>query len=109
MNQVHLRPIRVYNANGGSEDPSTYFAYEGTDFTSNAELLDAIRLERRAELAFEGKRKHDLQRLGQNVVSGTSGASTAPDGNALIWPIPEGECDANSEISQNQGYAGCSN
>ncbi len=106
LNDVHLRSIRVTNDQGGNEDASAYFAYDETDFTSNQELLDAIHLERRAELAFEGKRKHDLVRLGMNVTSGTSGAITAPDANNLTWPIPESELDANENICQNEGYGG---
>jgi hypothetical protein len=106
LNEVHLRSIRAYNENGGSEDASQWFAYDETDFTSNAELLDAIYLERQVELGFEGKRKHDLVRWGMNVTSGTSGEVTAPDANNLIWPIPESELDANDSICQNAGYGG---
>ncbi len=104
LNEVRLRSIRVFNEQGGSEDASQFFAYEATDFTSNEELLDAIRLERRVELAFEGKRKHDLVRLGLDVPSGTSGAVNTPDANDLTWPIPESELDANPNIEQNPGY-----
>lgn len=98
LNEVRLRSIRVQNANGGTEDPATYFAYDGTDFTSNEELLDAIYLERRVELAFEGHRKHDLVRRGLDV------DGDAPDANNLIWPIPQSELDANGDINQNDGY-----
>lgn len=106
LNDVHLRSIRVTNDQGGQEDASLWFAYNETDFTSNEELLEAIYAERRAELAFEGKRKHDLVRLGMDVTSGTSGAVAAPDANNLIWPIPESELDANDNICQNEGYGG---
>jgi len=106
LNKVHLRSIRVYNANGGPQDASQYFSYNSSDFSSNADLLDAIHLERRAELAFEGERKHDLVRWGMDVPSGTSSDVAAPDANQLIWPIPQGELDANPDIQQNPGYGG---
>jgi hypothetical protein len=104
LNEVHLRSIRVTNDQGGAEDPTPYFGFERADFTSTDGLLDAIRLERRVELAFEGVRKHDLSRLGLDIISGTSGVVNAPDANEVIWPIPQSELDANNNIEQNPGY-----
>jgi hypothetical protein len=104
LNEVRLRSIRVTNDQGGAEDPAQYFAYDRTDFTSAAEVVDAILAERRVELAFEGSRKHDLVRLGQAITSGTSGAVNAPDADAVTWPIPQSELDANDNIEQNPGY-----
>ncbi|HET6528543.1 MAG TPA: RagB/SusD family nutrient uptake outer membrane protein, partial [Balneolaceae bacterium] len=60
LNQIHLRSIRVTNASGGEEEASQFFSFSVADFASNEELIEAIRLERRVELAFEGQRKHDL-------------------------------------------------
>lgn len=98
LNQIRLRSLRVYNENGGAEDASQYFAYDVTDFASNDELLGAIHLERRVELAFEGKRKHDLARWGMSI------KGDAPTANNVIWPIPQAELDANKKIKQNPGY-----
>jgi hypothetical protein len=76
-------------------------------------LLDAILLERRLELAFEGHRFFDLKRLGLPIersefgdaVDGTGVPAitkSVPAGNNLFQlPIPQYEIDANSNIVQN--------
>ena len=69
-----------------------------------------ILLERRKELAFEGERYHDLQRLKRDVARGTNYPATAraiPFTNfRRIFPIPQGELDANPTIKtqQNPGW-----
>lgn len=60
--------------------------------------LDVILLERRKELAFEGFRLHDIKRLKENV-----GTLNYND-NKLVFPIPQREIDANTNIEQNPGY-----
>ncbi len=66
--------------------------------TNKQELIDAILLERRIELAFEGQRYHDLVRRNMDVSGDPAGA------NNTIFPVPQREIDANSNISQNPGY-----
>ena len=62
--------------------------------------LDAILLERRLELAFEGFKIHDMRRLHQNV-----GIRSYTDPK-LIFPIPAREIQANPGLKdeQNTGY-----
>lgn len=72
---------------------------------SGQALLDEIITQRRYELAFEGDRRHDLQRLGLPI---NSGAAVAEAGNPQrLLPIPQREIDINdalSEDNQNPGY-----
>ena len=88
-------------------DPS-FAGYAST----GSQLLNDIMLERRRELAFEGMRYLDLQRLQLDVVRVNINSNyvgitplTLPVNNfRRIFPIPQNERDANSEISQNPGY-----
>jgi hypothetical protein len=88
-------------------DPS-FAGYAST----GAQLLSDIILERRKELAFEGMRYLDLQRLQLDVVRVNINNNyvgitplTLPVSNfRRIFPIPQNERDANPEISQNTGY-----
>lgn len=67
--------------------------------TSESEALSVILAERRDELAFEGHRWHDLNRLGlaESVLS-------LPSPTVRRWPIPQEELDVNENLSQNPGY-----
>jgi starch-binding outer membrane protein, SusD/RagB family len=77
-------------------------------------LLADIVLERRKELAFEGDRFYDLNRLGLAINRGTNAASTpVGDGMSIPWPdnlrvapIPLSEIQRNPAIAseQNPGY-----
>ncbi len=73
-------------------------------------LFEAIIEERRMELAFEGDRYHDLQRLQRPVDRSDNYPAAAlliEYGNfRRILPIPQAELDANPEIrtQQNPGY-----
>lgn len=74
---------------------------------SQSALRDAIRKERRLELAFEGHRWFDIVRYdnGQYFVPflhsiGRSNAST----KHMLLPIPQKEMDANKNLVQNPGY-----
>lgn len=75
-------------------------------------LLNEILTERRKELAFEGMRYLDLQRLNANVTRvntnsnyvGVTPVTVAKDNFRRIFPIPQDERDANPNISQNTGY-----
>lgn len=70
-------------------------------------LVNAILLERRLELAFEGQRLWDLMRNKTDIVRTqcTSSICFIPyAGDTVILPIPQNETDANSNIEQNPGY-----
>ena len=60
--------------------------------------LNAILLERRLELAFEGQQLADIKRT-----AGTVG-TTPYNANNLVLPIPQREIDTNKELVQNPGY-----
>ena len=70
----------------------------GVDVTSQDEVLAAIDLERRLELAFEGDRWPDLVRTGQAVA-----VLGIPESQAL-FPIPKSERDVAPGVTQNPGY-----
>ncbi|QKJ28920.1 RagB/SusD family nutrient uptake outer membrane protein [Mucilaginibacter mali] len=86
-------------------DPSLV-AYASTGAT----LINDIINERRKELAFEGLRYFDLTRLNLpvNRPAQTSTATTVRTlditSNKRIFPIPQGEIDANPAMTQNTGY-----
>lgn len=96
VNSVRTRSIRVEDADGN--DQSQLIEYDVTDFNNKEELIDAILLERRIELAFEGDRYHTLTRKGLDL------RGVAPDEDRITFPIPQGEMDANPNIEQNPGY-----
>jgi hypothetical protein len=68
--------------------------------------LNAILLERKLELAFEGFNLSDIKRLGFTTGHFTAGpgvglAHTSPK---LVLPIPEREIIVNPNLTQNEGY-----
>jgi hypothetical protein len=80
--------------------------------STGAQLLSDIILERRKELAFEGMRYLDLLRLNLDVVRvninnnyvGITPLTLAASNFRRIFPVPQNERDANTNISQNTGY-----
>lgn len=78
--------------------------------STGAALFEDIINERRKELAFEGDRFMDLQRLKRDVVRSANypaSARSLPYSNfRRILPIPQSELDANQNIrsQQNTGY-----
>jgi len=78
--------------------------------SSGTELLNDIVTERRKELAFEGDRYYDLNRLKREINRGDnegsiSGPPTIPYNDYhRIAPIPETELQANPNIEQNPDY-----
>lgn len=62
------------------------------------QVIDAIVLERRYELAFEGDRWHDLNRLG--ITASLLGIPAYQ----TLYPIPQGERDVAQGLDQNPGY-----
>lgn len=92
-----------------------------TGFVSGGEsgpaLQDAIALERRLELAFEGHRFYDLKRKGESIVRDASfgdvadGTGVAPIFSTLTagsfkfqLPIPQDAINANTSLQQNPDY-----
>jgi hypothetical protein len=74
-------------------------------------LQDAIALERQKELIGEGHRWFDLKRTKRTISrTDTELAATsktlAPTAREWVWPIPQGEIDANANIKgqQSPGY-----
>ena len=72
----------------------------GTNVTTQAQVLAAIDLERRLELAFEGDRWPDLVRQGRAVT--VKGFTDRP-GQAL-FPIPLRDVRTSPGLTQNPGY-----
>jgi hypothetical protein len=73
---------------------------------SGQALIDEILKQRRLEFAFEGKRRHTLQRLGLPITNGEGLTIEAGDTQRL-FPIPERTINVNDAISeedQNPGY-----
>lgn len=74
---------------------------------SQASLLDAIFLERRKELLYEGHYLFDLKRLKKTINSAYKSDNTlyttiTYPSLKLAMPIPQAEIDANSNMVQNQ-------
>ncbi|MDP1764821.1 MAG: RagB/SusD family nutrient uptake outer membrane protein [Sediminibacterium sp.] len=78
--------------------------------STGTQLFEDIITERRKELAFEGDRFHDLQRLKRDIVRSTNypaSSRTVPYSVfRRLFPIPQAEVDANPNIKpqQNAGY-----
>ncbi len=83
---------------------------------TGAALLEAILLERRLELAFEGHRFFDIKRLGLGITRSNSGdrfdgtgsnnaVKSLPAGSPKFQlPLPQQEILTNTNIAQNPGY-----
>lgn len=79
---------------------------------TGSELINAILLERRKELAFEGLRFFDLTRTNASYTRQNMGAKAAAIYPTVtttdfrrLQPIPEVEIAANPNVSQNPGYS----
>ncbi|GAB3520981.1 RagB/SusD family nutrient uptake outer membrane protein [Emticicia fontis] len=93
--------LKYLNTLVAQRDPGFVYASTG------ATLLEDIITERRKELAFEGDRFFDLNRLKRDIVrvGGKYSVRTVPfTSNFRIGPIPQTERNANPNISQNPGY-----
>ncbi|MFZ4560254.1 MAG: RagB/SusD family nutrient uptake outer membrane protein [Saprospiraceae bacterium] len=60
--------------------------------------LDKILLERRLELAHEGHKIHDMKRLKLSV------GPLPYNADKLVFPLPQREINANTNLQQNPGY-----
>ncbi|MBX9782295.1 MAG: RagB/SusD family nutrient uptake outer membrane protein [Chitinophagaceae bacterium] len=97
----------------GLADLNTLRAARINGFVNGSEtgtaLITAIATERRKELFMEGHRWFDLKRTTRtidrvSITSPTTSILLAPGRREWVWPIPQGERDANSNIQQNTGY-----
>lgn len=71
-------------------------------FAGKQALIDAILLERRKELAFEGFRRMDMLRYKQNLRA--TNPLAAYGGQKSILPIPQREVDNNKGLVPNPGF-----
>ena len=92
--------------------------------SSQAQLRDIVRQERKVELAFEGLRLFDIRRwkIAETVMPGNVYGITWVNGGTLstvqvqafervfkptrdyLWPIPQKELDLNAGLTQNPGW-----
>ncbi len=79
------------------DDYNTIHTRAGLAAKSNVDLGDIL-LERRLELAHEGHKIHDNRRLKLNV------GNLPYNDKKLVFPIPARELEANSSLTQNDGY-----
>jgi hypothetical protein len=70
----------------------------GVEVTTATQVRDAVRAERRRELAFEGDRWPDLVRTQRAVTLLNIPAFRT------LFPIPQNEIDVAPRIVQNSGY-----
>mgnify|MGYP003575209490 CR=1 FL=1 len=116
LSEMYLIAAEASYALGNEDNARTYVNYitsrRGATAISStgAQLFEDIINERRKELALEGDRYMDLQRLKRDVVRSTnypSSARSIPYSNyRRVLPIPQVELDANPNIrsQQNAGY-----
>lgn len=100
LNQIRRRSLRVVDGNGQViSAAASFLEFEFGDFQNQDQLIEAIILERRVELAFEGNYLHDLMRLKRDV---RNGQKTYPyNAKELRLPIPQRDIDANPNLAQN--------
>lgn len=102
---IHSEALSLINAlrQRANLDP-----YDASDFADHEEFIEAILVERRKELAFEGHRRMDLLRNGKALRPTTDQyyESSLPGEDRTILPIPQRERDVNNSLSQNNGYGG---
>jgi hypothetical protein len=113
-----IKPIR---ARAGFTDPAALNFPTGS---SNQELIEIVRRERRSELAFEGLRRNDIIRwhTAENVMNGwchglKTGDIVGTDNGYVrvenrtfnkdkhyLWPMPQTERDLNKNLVQNTNW-----
>lgn len=80
-----------------------------TTATTQAELREAIEMERRLEFIGEGHRWFDLKRTGKaietmNAWFSANSINVTINANNLVLPIPQSQLDTDPEMTQNSGY-----
>ncbi len=97
LNMIRQRSLRVVDATGNElPDEQHLLLFESSDFQNADELIEAIILERRVELCFEGNYLHDLIRLKRDI------KGYPYDACELRLPIPQREIDVNPNLTQNE-------
>jgi len=84
-------------------------AVDQARYNTKEKLRDYIRHERRIELALEGHRYNDLKRWNlAHVILPTikdpNGVSMIFEQRNYLWPFPQTEIDANTQLRQNDDY-----
>lgn len=77
------------------------------NITVKNDLIDAVLLERRKELAFEGNLLFDLLRRKKDITRVDATATVknlTTDDNRLVMPLPANTVNANRNMIQNPGY-----
>ncbi len=82
---------------------SSLEALPTADFPDASAFRDTILRERGREFFSEGKRREDLIRHDKFISMARERGVNARD-HHVVFPIPQGEIDANSLIVQNEGY-----
>jgi len=95
---VSEEAITLLNQVRNRSKPASSPSYTVASFANKQALIEAILLERRLELAFEGHRYYDLMRYKRNSSRITYGAQRA------ILPIPLVDIQQNPNLVQNEGY-----
>jgi hypothetical protein len=116
LSEMYLIAAEASWALGNEADALTYVNFitsrrgAAPIASTGPQLFEDIITERRKELALEGDRYMDLQRLKRDVVRTTNYPSAARNilytNYRRVLPIPQVELDANPQIrtQQNQGY-----
>lgn len=124
VSEMYLTRAEAYYRMGGKENlalndlnylrAKRYSNFSAENPETGADILNAIVLERRLELAFEGDRFFELKRNGWNVVRDArgdqaNGAGTPPSTQLVpstspyfLLPIPQSEIEANGNMEQNR-------
>ncbi|WP_400193817.1 RagB/SusD family nutrient uptake outer membrane protein [Hymenobacter sp. B81] len=95
---VTAEAVDLLNAVRNRSKPNYKAAYTTGSFADATALINAILLERRLELAFEGHRYYDLLRTKQNP-----GRINYGDDKSIL-PIPLVDIQQNPNLAQNKGY-----
>ncbi|WP_089906652.1 RagB/SusD family nutrient uptake outer membrane protein [Chitinophaga rupis] len=67
-------------------------------------LIDAVLLERRIELAFEGQGELDFLRTGRGIPAHSTVNAQPYGSDLVVLPIPKYDTDQNPNLQQNHGY-----
>lgn len=113
---VLLKYAEALNQDGRTDDAIPYLnrvrnraGLANTSASTQAEVSDAIELERRFEFIGEGHRWFDLKRTGRAVETmnawfTANSKNVTINADNLILPIPQSQIDTDPAIKQNTGY-----
>lgn len=93
---LDARSLALVNAVRKRSDATTTIAA-----ATQADLINAIMLERRIEFLGEGMRNNDLLRLLQTIPAKGSAPSKTPTDQGYIWPISSDELSLNNLMTDN--------